>query len=171
VWIARHEEIARWWRDRQDATVAANDSGGGRLSVTIKGPVGLTVLARNLDVPASEPWADGYDLVRTTQFDLAVGRRPFIGVHPSSSPALSTFLREQGYVIEISAARSDYAHFIQRDRFTRLDGRRLLAEIEDESFPLLRLGRWPNGARCALSITGDIDALTIQDYLYRIVGH
>ena len=47
---------------------------------------------------------------------------------------------------------------------------RLLAQIEGGDFPLVRLGRWPNGARSALCVTGDIDALTIWDYGLRFLG-
>jgi hypothetical protein len=171
VWIARHEEIARWWRDRRDATVTVNNGGGGRLCITIRGPVGLTILARSLRVPAPEPWADRYDRVRAMHFDLDVEKRPFIGVHPSTPASLPAFLREQGYIVEVSSARSEYAHYIDHDRFERLDELRLLNEVEAGSSPLLRLGRWPHGARSALSITGDIDALTIRDYVYRLVRH
>jgi hypothetical protein len=35
---------------------------------------------------------------------------------------------------------------------------------------LVRLARWPNGARAALSVTGDVDALTIRDYTRRLNG-
>ena len=96
--------------------------------------------------------------------------RPFLGVHPAAPPQLSKFLRDQGYIVEVSTARDDYAHFIERDQFTRRDERQLVDEIERDSFPLLRFGRWPHGSRSALSVTGDIDALTIRDYAYRILG-
>ena len=171
VWIARHEEIARWWRNRHDTVVTVKEPEGERICITIDGPVGLTVLARRLDLPGREPWADGYERVRAKHFDVDALPRPFIGVHPSTPPALAIFLREQGYLVEISPARDSYAHFIARDRFARLDERRLIEEIERDSSPLLRLGRWPHGARSALSITGDIDALTIRDYVYRVLGH
>ena len=36
----------------------------------------------------------------------------------------------------------------------------LLTQIEQADFPLVRFGRWPNGARSAFNVTGDIDALT-----------
>ena len=47
---------------------------------------------------------------------------------------------------------------------------RVWAEIDGGAFPLLRFGRWPHGSRSALSLTGDIDALTIGDYAHRILG-
>ena len=170
VWIASHEEIARWWARRPDATITTSDIDGGRLSITIKEPVGVTVLARKLDLRGLEPWADGYERVRSKHFDVDARPRPFLGVHPAAPPQLSKFLRDQGYIVEVSTARDDYAHFIERDQFTRRDERQLVDEIERDSFPLLRFGRWPHGSRSALSVTGDIDALTIRDYAYRILG-
>lgn len=40
----------------------------------------------------------------------------------------------------------------------------------DESTPTIWFWRWPNGARSCLSITGDVDSLTLVDFLLRIVG-
>jgi hypothetical protein len=36
--------------------------------------------------------------------------------------------------------------------------------------PSVELGRWPDGARSALAVTGDVDALTIRDYTRRLNG-
>jgi hypothetical protein len=42
-----------------------------------------------------------------------------------------------------------------------------MAEVEASKGPLVRLWRWPAGARCALSVTGDVDSMTIVDFLRR----
>jgi hypothetical protein len=170
VWTTRHEEIARWWRARGCASVVVSDNTAERLCITIKGPVGVTVLARGLDIPGSRPWADGYEIVHPTHFDVAAAPRPFIGVHPSAPEALTDFLREQGYIVETSTEARRYPCYLERNRFCRRDQRPLLEEIERGTAPLLRFGRWPHGAHSALSITGDIDALTLGDYAYRILG-
>ncbi len=44
----------------------------------------------------------------------------------------------------------------------------LLQQLLELDAPLVYFGCWPNGARAALSITGDIDSLTIQDFFLRI---
>jgi Polysaccharide deacetylase len=170
VWTTRHEEIARWWRDRGGASLVVEDSEPSRLGITVKGPVGLSVLGRGLGIPASEPWADGYEIIHATHFDVPAEPRPFIGVHPSVPQSLTDFLREQGYIVEVATSSRAYAYFVERTRFSRRDRRALLAEVDGGSFPLLRFGRWPHGARSALSITGDIDALTIGDYAHRMLG-
>jgi hypothetical protein len=169
VWLARLEEIAQWWRARAESRVTVQDQGSGRLRVRIQGPEGLTVLARDLGV-AGESWADGFVRVLGTEFEVRTRRRPFLGVHRSSSGALLKFLREQGYIFELSESADQYSYSLRRERFSRVDERPLLVELESAQIPLLRLGRWPDGARSALSITGDVDALTIWDYASRFVG-
>jgi len=39
--------------------------------------------------------------------------------------------------------------------------------IEKAPGPLVRVWRWPDGARSALAATGDIDALTLRDFVVR----
>src|SRR5439155_1296640 len=43
----------------------------------------------------------------------------------------------------------------------------LLEAIDASGGPLVRLGRWPAGARSALAATGDIDAITLLDFALR----
>jgi polysaccharide deacetylase len=171
VWIARLDEIARWWRDRTVSIVSAQEARTGWLRVSVLGPDGTTMLARNLDVPGAEPWSGAYARVPSTELEVPAVPRPFVGVRPTASAALVTFLREQGYIVERSESPRLYGSFVERDRFSWADRRPLLAEIEGTTSPLVRLGRWPYGARCALSVTGDVDALTIGDYARRFLGH
>jgi len=170
VWIARLAEIARWWSDRASAAVTVRDHDPGRLRVSLQGPRGLTLLARGLEIRAPEPWADGYVRVDAHDLDLRVERRPFVGVHPSAPRSLTSFLREQGYIVEVSRSPDRYTCYLAREGFSREDERPLLTELEGGRFPLLRLGRWPDGARSALSVTGDVDALTVWDYALRFLG-
>lgn len=170
VWIARLEEIARWWVAREAATVVVRDSGAGRLRIDVRGPEGLVVLARRIDVPGREPWGYGYERIGSSGFDVPSEPRPFIAVHPSSPSSLSAFLREQGYIVESASSGGAHSHFISRDRFSRADERPLLDELDRLRSPLLRIALWPDGARSALAITGDVDALTIWDYGLRFLG-
>jgi Polysaccharide deacetylase len=170
VWIARLDEIARWWRDRTVSVVAVREDRPDWLRVTILGPDGVTVLARHLDIPGAEPWFGTYDRLASTEVEVPAVPRPFVGVRPDAPAALVTFLREQGYIVERAASPRLYGTFVERDRFSPADRRSLLAEIEASSAPLLRLGRWPYGARSALAVTGDVDALTIGDYARRLLG-
>lgn len=170
VWFTRLDEIATWWRARARASVEITDAGDGRFHLVVAGPEGTTVLARAVKVDApTMPWTDGYQRVETTTFTIRAPQRPFIGVSPGASK-LADFLRQQGYIFEINEKRDCYSHYFDQTEFTVEHERQLLAQIEGTDRPLVRLGRWPNGARSALAITGDIDALTLWDYGLRFLG-
>ena len=142
------------------------------MHVSVNGPAGVTILARGVELlTPAEAWDGIYRRVGCLNFSLRSARRPFVGVSPASSAWLVSFLRQQGYIVEI--AENDLAHdvYLDRSRFEHKDERALLALIERNSFPLVRLGRWPDGARSALCVTGDIDALTLWDYGLRFLGN
>ena len=169
VWLAPLEAIADWWRRRSAASVLIREHGPETLRVNVRGPEGLTVLARGVNL-RGEPWLDGYARIAETDVVVPARPRPFLGVHPSSPPSVAPFLREQGYIVESAVSPGLHSHFIRLEDFPRSGQRSLLTELEDGTFPLVRLGRWPNGARSALSVTGDVDALTIWDYASRFLG-
>ena len=174
VWIARHDEIARWWRDRTDSTVVVVEATRpGWVRVSARGPAELTLLARNVAVAGrTEPWARDTVKIRGAEAEVqAEPRRPFVGVHTDCPAGVSGFLREQGYIVEDVRSDDEHGCFVWRERFGPEDRQPLLAQIEAGSFPLVRLGRWPSGAASALSVTGDVDALTIGDYASRFRGH
>ncbi|MBL8055048.1 MAG: polysaccharide deacetylase family protein [Anaerolineales bacterium] len=170
VWIARLDEIADWWRARAAAVVTLTAAGEGAYRVTASGPAGLTVLTRavELQTEAAE-WADGWRRAAGLSFELRAARRPCLGAAPQTAPALLDFLRQQGYVVEVAAERERYGLYLDRPSFSAEAQRPLLAEIEAAAVPLVRLGRWPAGARSALAVTGDIDALTVWDYGLRLI--
>ena len=171
VWFARLDEIAAWWKARAAATVRVEDIGQGQLKVFVQGPPGTTVLARAVQVDAPvAPWCDGYQQIEERSFVLQADSRPFIGLASYCSPDLNKFLREQGYIVEISQERQLYSYYFDQTEFAAEQGLSLLAQIEETDQPLVRLGRWPDGAHSALAITGDIDALTLWDYGLRLVG-
>jgi len=171
VWIACLSEISAWWRARTESSIHVTELENAQLQVAVEGPPGTTVLARAVQVEAPvEPWIDGYQRVVPLLFTLYAKQRPFIGVPPGASPSLVSFLRQQGYIVEISEKRSNYSFYFDQTQFADRDQRALLRQIEGADRPLVRLARWPNGARSALAITGDIDALTLWDYGLRFVG-
>ncbi|MBN1453550.1 MAG: polysaccharide deacetylase family protein [Anaerolineales bacterium] len=170
VWIARLDEIDHWWRARSTAAVALENQPGA-IRISVSGPEGLTVLARSVEVDAPTGiWANGYRQVKATTFSVGGDQRPFIGIYPGASPTLINFLQQQGYIIEISEQKQLYPHYFDWTEFHPKDQRPLLLQIEASGRPLVRLGRWPDGTHSALSITGDIDALTIWDYGLRFLG-
>jgi hypothetical protein len=111
-----------------------------------------------------------YQIVCSNNFFLRSEKRPLIGLSPDSPIPLQRFLRSQGYLTEVSANSEAYSIFLDRNTFRHEDERSLLKELEGNHSSLVRLSRWPDGARCGLAITGDLDAFTIWDYVKRIVA-
>ena len=171
VWVTRLDDIAQWWTARMGTKVTITETEAGLIHVRAQGPEGLTILARGVElIPHGvEPWDGKFQTVQQADFLLRALRRPFIGVSPSSSPRLVGFLRQQGFIVEVTTHDQNHTQFLDRQQFTELDERPLLSQIEQGEFPLVRFGRWPQGARSALCVTGDIDALTLWDYAKRLL--
>jgi hypothetical protein len=171
VWIARLDEIASWWKARTETLVSIIETNNGEYEMNVNGPKGVTVLFRGVEVMnQAEKWDTRYHCSSSTRVRFRAVRRPFIGVSPSSDPYLARFLRQQGYIVELAEDSQKYVYYLDRSHFGYEAERPLLDQIEQGNFPLVRLNRWPNGSRSALSVTGDIDALTIWDYGLRFLG-
>jgi peptidoglycan/xylan/chitin deacetylase (PgdA/CDA1 family) len=171
VWTARLDEIAAWWQARAEATVEITDTGDGEFHLAVTGPSGTTVLVRAVETNVRTlPWTGGYRQVEEMTLTVRAPRRPFIGVSSAVSPKLTSFLRQQGYIVEANPESHHYYFYFEQSEFTVEQGRSVLAQIERADCPMVRLGRWPNGARSALAVTGDIDALTLWDYSLRFLG-
>lgn len=168
VWIARLDEIATWWRSRAATSIEIGRVEGGAWHLSAAGPPGTTVLLRGVEaLTPSQPWTDGYWQASSTTCTVRAARRPIIGLSPGCPPALGAFLRQQGYICEVSQEHDSYTIYLERLDFGPEDERSVLTKVETSTAPLVRLGRWPNGARSTLCITGDLDALTIWDYALR----
>jgi peptidoglycan/xylan/chitin deacetylase (PgdA/CDA1 family) len=168
VWVARLDEIARWWRARFDAKIEIEQASQA-IHISVSGPPGITALARGVevDVPA-EDWIFGYRRLSASTFAVSCSGRPFIGVSPASPSGLAGFLKQLGYIVEISSEDRGYSHYFDWQIFEDGQQRLLLEQIERSDKPLVRLAAWPDGARSALAVSGDIDALTLVDYGLRM---
>jgi peptidoglycan/xylan/chitin deacetylase (PgdA/CDA1 family) len=171
VWFARLDDITRWWHARAQAAVVIESANGTDFCIRARGPAGLSILTRGVDLRSpSKNWDGTYRQAAGRNVCFQAASRPFIGLSPGSHPRLERFLQQQGYIVETAEDGLSYAFYIDRQQFDHKDERELLAEIERGPFPLVRFGRWPDGAKSALCITGDIDALTLWDYSLRFLG-
>lgn len=171
VWIARLDEIADWWQQRLALHVAAILEDHDQYTVVIQGPAEASVLVRSAQVIGeSRAWGDGYQLVKSHRFSVQCSTRPVIGISRRTSQFLINFLEQQGYLVEISDERTGYSIYLDRPDFAGEDTRSLIREIEATGSSLIRVNHWPGGARSALAITGDVDALTLWDYGLRLFG-
>ena len=171
VWIARLDEVAEWWQQRLALRFDVTHEDDGQYHVAIQGPALASALVRSAQVIGeSEVWIDGWQLVRSHCFRVRCHPRPFIGVSERADGSLISFLKQQGYLFEINEERAAYSIHLDRPNFSPQDEKALVQEIEASRSPLIRINRWPGGARSALAVTGDIDALTLWDYGLRLVG-
>ncbi|UCB42522.1 MAG: polysaccharide deacetylase family protein [Dehalococcoidales bacterium] len=170
VWVATLREITEWWREREKFTLEIDSRSDRKYYVKAACSERATILLKNCeaDAPSTE-WANGYRSIIARDFTLESPVRPVIGVSSDSSPAAVKFLRTEGFVVEQSDQPDHYGLYLDDlTRFEEADEKPLSEKVEQSEAPLLRYWRWPDQARSALSITGDIDSMTIADFALRI---
>lgn len=161
VWIATLDEIAQWW-DAKARNRAQFVREGDHFRVEVSACPGTTVFVR----------ANGPERAQTpATFVVESLARPCVGVAPGSSREALTVLADLGYIVEVGERADGYAvHLgrVERDDFAAIDACRRV--IDESRKPLVRFGTWPDACKSALSVTGDIDALTIWDFMHRFHG-
>jgi peptidoglycan/xylan/chitin deacetylase (PgdA/CDA1 family) len=189
VWIALLRDVADWWREKAGFGVTATEwecspavqqtrNAARRLRVTFTCSPRATVLVKGLEVgDLARPWDGTYKELKVREVDLPADPRPFVGL-PAEAPAgIASCLRELGYLLDTSRTATYCGIYLDAATlacFTRpetgqVDEVRLVEAIESSPGPLVRYGRWPEGAKSALAISGDLDALTLFDYASRLV--
>ena len=170
VWVASLEEIARWWNERGRIPFEIKEKNDG-YHIISDAPKDATFLVRGAGTDVkSEKWFGRWKTVDKSHFIVKSGRMPGIGVIPGTPGKLVDFLRSEGFIVDESTGRERFAiYFDDIYRFDRNSGdeARVLHRIENVYAPLVRLWRWPHKARSALSVTADVDAVTMWDFLRR----
>jgi peptidoglycan/xylan/chitin deacetylase (PgdA/CDA1 family) len=167
VWMASLQEIARWWLRRGQARLGVRELGEDRFQVSLNGPTEATLLARGLDRPGMTRWHGLDAVVAERDFEVRARRKPVVGVSLRTPEAVLDFLREEGFPAERSDDPSHVGAHVDVGTETWSEPA-LVKEIEATPGPLVRLSRWPAEARSALAVTGDIDAMTLQDFAFRL---
>jgi peptidoglycan/xylan/chitin deacetylase (PgdA/CDA1 family) len=180
VWIARLDDIAQWWQERRSFVWQITPLEPHRWLVRATGTSRATLLARCLTVEyaLAESWHATDEVVRAHRFTVQAASCPCLGLSSRTPQEVVDFLHEQGYPTLACPpdSASSFADYIDKPEglgATREERARICSElverIERLDAPLLRFGCWPDGSRAALSITGDIDSVTIQDFFLRIL--
>ena len=180
VWLACLHDVETWWRERREFTFAIEAAGEASWRIEAFCTPRATVLSRYLtvdDVPVLE-WKGADTVVGERRFTVRAAQCPCIALSKRTADAVEDFLHEQGFPVQrVEAEAADgYAIFLDMPkglgitRAAQIKARSaLLAQIEALKKPLIRFGVWPERARAALAITGDIDSITVQDFFLRIV--
>lgn len=173
VWITQLREITNWWKERKAFKFEIYEVQQNKYRIKAKCSKRATILTKNLrcNTEKEKDFINGYNVVDTKDFVIESSNKPVIGISRKSSMALFDFLREEGYSVEISDNKDEYEIYFENvSNFAQKDAREILNTINNSSSPLVRYWRWPDKAKSALAITGDIDAITSTDFIIRAFG-
>jgi hypothetical protein len=167
VWVAQLRDVAGWWRERAKSRLIVEPVDIGSWRIVRPAEASLTVAARNVQAAGLTQWYGNEYLVTDPTTVVKSSRRPVIGVSTGSID-LERYLTEEGYVVERGIDPSDCSVYLDRPGgLPPAESATIAAELARSNYSLVRICRWPDGARACLAITGDIDALTIGDFVSR----
>lgn len=180
VWVAPLRDIAVWWEERSQFRLKITSEAPNRWWVEANCTPRATLLARHLIVEdqSTSSWFGANVYIPSHSCTVSAEQCPCIGLSPQTPPEVSQFLQEQGYPFMYCSeeAASTYALYLdmpeglgttREERLKRC--RMLIQRIEQLEAPFLHFGCWPSRNRMALSISGDIDSVTINDFFLRIL--
>jgi peptidoglycan/xylan/chitin deacetylase (PgdA/CDA1 family) len=180
VWVTRLRDVKDWWRERAATSLRVTSAGDGHWRVSVSGSPRATLLTRQLTVvdATTTPWPGGDSAVTGQAFTAACATFPGVALSERSTEDVERLLCELGYPVmrvgtEAQAGGSVFVDHPQGLGDTRAARQQaasaLVRQVEQGTAPLARIGVWPDGRRAAVSITGDIDSVTIQDFFLRIL--
>ena len=171
LWIATLGEISDWWLEKAKFEVKLENAGGG-LHISFTASPRATILIRGLDLDGDQQaWDEKYRRLTSKELQLSAGSRPFIGLSPATPEPIASFLQNQGYILDRSELADQCATYIDQTILSSLATEvQLVNYIEASDRPLVKFGRWPDGARSALNVSMDLDALSLLDYASRLWG-
>jgi len=168
IWITTLSEMAEWWKEKNTFKFKILKTDIANYEVEADCSENASILAKNIEVHCdTQDWFNGYKLIDARYFQLKSNFRPFIGVSKNCPESVIKLLKNDGYILEISDNKNDYAVYLDKS-FDSTNERKIIETIENSGAPILRFWRWPDRAKSALCITGDIDALTLWDFVSRI---
>jgi peptidoglycan/xylan/chitin deacetylase (PgdA/CDA1 family) len=168
VWVTRLQDVSQWWWERSCFSVdICSDSTGIDLSFDCSD--NATLLVRNMETPEPTlPWDEDYRVLPGRTMHLTNGFRPFVGVSSALAVETISFLKDQGYVIDSGEQAARCSVYLDDPSVGSWSEVQLINHIESSRAPLVKYSRWPDGAKSALCVTGDLDALSLMDYASRL---
>jgi hypothetical protein len=169
VWITQLRDVNQWWREKSGFTVERIQN-GPISQLIFQCSDRATVLVRHLDIgEPTRAWYGSYRVLEGRTLQLRLDERPFIGVAAGTPSTLVAFLQDQGYILETGPEAPRCAIYLSQPDLAGFHNQvQLIDFIETSSAPLIRFWRWPASSRSALCVTGDLDALSLTDYMARV---
>ncbi|NJO07509.1 MAG: hypothetical protein HC876_19450 [Chloroflexaceae bacterium] len=171
VWVTRLRDISDWWWEKSAFGVDVSDDGDTRV-IRFRCSDRATILVRGIEPHATtREWHGSYRVLDGRECRVATDVRPFVGVAPDVAETTRTFLRNQGYIVENGPHAGTCSVYLTRSALENIGGGDvgLVSYLDSLATPLVRFWRWPNEYRSVLSITGDLDALSLIDYVSRVL--
>lgn len=180
VWMASLHEVAQWWKEHRQFRLTFTPLAPCRWQVEATCTPRATLLARHLTVENQSvmPWFGDNVRLSARRFTISAAQCPCIGLSSRTPHEVEDFLYEQGYPFMRCSEQesSSYAYYFDspeglgKDRKAQIQCKtQIVQHIEELTAPFIYFGCWPDDCRAALSITGDIDSITIQDFFLRII--
>lgn len=178
VWHATLIQITRWWEKRRQIRWLYEKQNSRAFRLIIQAPPESTIL-----VKSERPDGDRFFYGTYKKADPAIKEKGLFALNVSnlgkntvtisdkSSKSLEDFLKDEGFLVERRQKADNGSLFIGGyESFTEADKLPLLKKIDESPFPLLRVWRWPNGARCAFTISSDVDSINVGDFMRRMMN-
>jgi hypothetical protein len=170
VWIAKLGEIAAWWRFKPTLNAKITQENGDSIRIDLPESTQPTWLVRSLDLPDTIEWYGNYHRLTALNYQIPASPRPFIGIDGSVPIDLIGKLTNQGYILDLTDTAKSCSIFLDNNILRGLSTEAQVVDlIESSPGPLIRMWPWPNGYRSVLCISGDLDALSLMDYVSRLV--
>ncbi len=177
VWLASISEISSWWRKRSEVRADCRPiRNGAGWTLTARLPEGATMLLKQPGGLASGALYKDYHVASAGKdgtaslFTVSNGLKPTIWVPVSCRDEIVDFIRSEGFVVDRSERPAGQAMTLQPELLAAdVDRRSLLEHIDSCQHPLFRLWRWPREARSALTISADVDSITLSDFWLRVL--
>jgi glycosyltransferase involved in cell wall biosynthesis/peptidoglycan/xylan/chitin deacetylase (PgdA/CDA1 family) len=161
VWLPTLGEIADWWRERAKSSVIVKPRNDGGWDISLDGPA--DAVARL-----------GDHMIRSgATRSVHTPGKPVIAIDSSSPAEFVASAREAGFVLESYDDRTGlngsgptlWLSDVSRGCRTGDEVVRMLGQRSEN---VVRLSPWPFPYGSCLSVSGDIDALTLFDFALRL---
>lgn len=170
IWVTRLNEVGRWWRKQQQFGVSFIRNNDTWIMQFSRDPH-ATILFRGMQPEVkSQPWGEGYQRLMGSTLHLRTKNLPLIGLEENLPGWVKKSLQQKGYITLTGSEGYDCEIILDHQFLEGVKDPVTLGEkIEALEIPLIRYWPWPDGARSALCLSGDLDALSLMDYSTRLL--
>lgn len=170
IWIAGLNEVSDWWKEKTRFEICVTKTSPNKFQINAICSPRATLLVRGLATGFSaqdQKTSNCFSPAKERNFTIESTVKPMIGLSLNASPQLQQFLKNEGLPFEIAIESEEYAYHVEEREDFEENQLHLLDKIEKIQSPLVKFSRWPNTYRSALSLTYDLDAVTVFDFITR----